>query len=100
MLRSLASRLRSSRCGAPGGKAWETKARFAAAATARERATALVETRGGKLGLPRSITDQTSGQAMATVSVALPAEGTLTIGSGDLSVTGLVSVQFDLRDEG
>lgn len=80
---------------------WEAKARVAAAAAAKDRALKLVETLGGKLGLPRVVTDQTSAaQAMVSSTVILPANGgDATFARPELTVGGNVAVQFDIRDE-
>ncbi|MBL8910425.1 MAG: SIMPL domain-containing protein [Archangium sp.] len=82
-------------------KLYEQKARTAAAASAKERATNLVETLGGKLGLPRVVNDgSTAAQGIGSVGVWCPPEGSPTINLVELSVVAHVTVQFDIRDEG
>lgn len=82
-------------------KTYEVKARVAAAAVARDRASNLVETLGGKLGLPRSVTDHSSGsQGTANAIAVLTPEGTASVNLVDLQVSSTVAVQFDIRDEG
>lgn len=81
-------------------KTYEQKARTAAAASAKERATSLVETLGGKLGLPRVVNDvSTAAQGVGAVGVWCPAEGVPTINLVELSIVSHVAVQFDIRDE-
>jgi uncharacterized protein YggE len=82
---------------------YELKARTAAAAAAKEKATAMVEALGGKLGLPRTVGDSTPNGTAGAVRYVVPAaDGTVTTHATEveLSVTALVSVQFDIRDEG
>ena len=82
---------------------WEDKARLAAATAARVRATAVVEALGAKLGLPRGVTDQTpQNQGQLSANFIAGPEGAVVTGfaTTELSVTGQVSVQFDIRDDG
>ena len=74
---------------------------IAAAAAAKERAVNVIETLGGKLGLPRVVTDQsTASQGVGSAYAVLPAEGNTSINLVDLTITSHVTVQFDIRDEG
>lgn len=80
--------------------AWETKARVAAAAVARERAKGVVEALGAKLGLPLGVTDHTTSVDMVPAgSFAIPVEGPVVtaFASRELIVTSQVSAQFDVE---
>ncbi len=79
---------------------WETKARVAAAAVAKERAKGEVEALGAKLGLPLGITDHTTSQEMVSAGTfSVPAEGPVVtaFASRELSVSSQVSAQFDVE---
>lgn len=78
---------------------YETKARIAAAAAARERAKALTETLGAKLGLLVSVSDSTPVvESISAGAFVANADGVVTTGFGSklLAVTSHVTVQFDI----
>jgi uncharacterized protein YggE len=81
---------------------YETKARIAAAATAKERAAGMVEAVGGKLGLPRAISDATQrhdGTSVGGLFVLKPGVGLPASFAGtELSVTSTVTAVFDIQD--
>ncbi len=80
--------------------AFETKARVAAATSARERARGIAEALGAKLGLPVSVSDQTGPvQGSSTGSFHVPADGPVitSYGTRELTVTSQVHVNFDLE---
>lgn len=82
-------------------KAFETKARIAAAAVARERAAGIVEALGGKLGLPRTVSEggqPNPGQSVGTLVVGPGGKVTTGFGAVELSVVGQVHVVFDILD--
>lgn len=82
-------------------KAFETKARLAAAAVARERAQGIVEALGGKLGLPRTVSESgqpNQGQGVGAVVVGPEGKVTSGFGAVELSVLGQVHVVFDILD--
>lgn len=82
-------------------RAFETKARIAAAAVARERAAGIVEALGGKLGLPRTVSESgqpNPGQSAGSVVVGPDGKVTSGFGAVELSVLGQVHVVFDILD--
>lgn len=82
-------------------KAFETKARLAAAAVARERAAGIVEALGAKLGLPRTVSESGQpNQGQSAGAIVVGPEGKVTTGFGaiELSVLGQVHVVFDILD--
>ncbi len=74
------------------------KASITAAKNARERATLMVEALGGKLGLPRTVSESVSAPPAISFSVTL-ADGAVKMGKLELPVSAHVSVQFDIRDD-
>lgn len=83
--------------------AYELKARTAAATSAKEKAIAMVEALGGKLGLPRTVSDGSSNATATAVRYLVPAaDGTVLTRATEIElfVTSQVNVQFDIRDEG
>lgn len=84
-------------------RVWEEKGRIAAANAARVRATAILEALGAKLGLPRSVTDQTpQNQGQVSGHFVAGPDGAVVTGfaATELTVIAQVSVQFDIRDDG
>lgn len=82
---------------------FELKARTAASASAKEKATAMVEALGGKLGLPRTVSDASPHSGASAMRHVVPAaDGSVITHAGEIElfVTAQVNVQFDLRDEG
>lgn len=81
---------------------FETRARIAAAASAKERATGMVEALGGKLGLPRAVSDVThrnDGTSVGGLFVLKPGADLATSFAGtELSVTSTVTAVFDIHD--
>lgn len=80
-------------------QAWETKARVAAAITARERAKGVVEAIGAKLGLPISVQDRTASVEMVSGgSFAVLPDGSVSssFATRELAATSQVTVMFDL----
>ena len=75
------------------------KASVTAAKNARERATLMVEALGGKLGLPRTVSESVSAPPTVSFAVSM-SEGVVKLGKLELPVSAHVSVQFDIRDEG
>lgn len=81
---------------------FEAKARLEAATIARARASAMVEALGGKLGLPRTVSDHLNGSQVTTTRYLQPsADGSVTTNatSVDLTVVVHLTAQFDIRDE-
>jgi uncharacterized protein YggE len=74
------------------------KASITAAKNARDRATLMVEALGGKLGLPRTVSESVSAPPSVSFAVTM-AEGVVKLGKLELPVSAHVSVQFDIRDE-
>jgi uncharacterized protein YggE len=80
-------------------QAWETKARIAAATSARERAKSVVEAIGAKLGLASGFQDRTpSIETVAAGTFAVLADGSVSSGfaTRELAATSSVTVQFDM----
>jgi hypothetical protein len=80
-------------------QAYETKARIAAAAVARERAKGVVEAVGGKLGLAATVVDRTTAvESVSAGNFVVPPEGPVStsFASRELTVTSQVTVQFDI----
>jgi len=75
------------------------KASITAAKNARERATLMVEALGGKLGLPRTVSENVSAPPAISFAVTL-VDGAVKMGKLELPVSARLSVQFDIRDEG
>jgi uncharacterized protein YggE len=82
-------------------KAFETRARIAAAAVARERAAGIVEALGGKLGLPRTVSESGQpNQGQSAGAIVVGPEGRVVSGFAavELAVVGQVHVVFDILD--
>lgn len=82
--------------------AFETKARIAAAAAARERAKGIIEALGAKLGLPISVGDSTPRIESVQGGVLAPgADGTVVTGfaNRELSVLSQLTVSFDIEPQ-
>ncbi len=84
-------------------RAVEEKARLAAATAARVRATAILEALGGKLGLPRVVSEQLqAGLGQMSAVFYANTDGVVISGFAaiELSAVAQVSVQYDIRDDG
>ncbi|MFO0599107.1 MAG: SIMPL domain-containing protein [Myxococcaceae bacterium] len=80
----------------------EQKARLDAAGQLRTRASAIVEALGGKLGLPRTVSEQNGGSIpQATRYFPVAADGSVLTNAHAIELVAAVriTVQFDLKDE-
>ncbi len=81
-------------------QALATKARLAAAASAKERAKGMIEAMGGKLGLPVAVSDQTSGvDGVSAGTFTASPDGAVTAAwaTRELTIVARVTVDFDIE---
>ncbi len=79
---------------------YETQARKAAATDAHERAKAMLEALGAKVGLPVSVSDRTSSlETMAGGAFSVSPDGKVSssFAQRDFTVTSLVTASFDIE---